>query len=155
MVIHYTDIAGLSTPMKFGYLFDITNQEAATKYFRIVGVTSGGGWTPQAEQDLGGIGSGSHVVFDVKDLMQRTLPASPVTDDVLIQIRRYADAGYVTLEETVLSLVQHKFIDSGSMTLFNLDNFDDATIQGWALTQQQNGYFTFGVSTGQYVSPYY
>jgi len=157
MTTYYTDIAPIvGANMLFGYQQYSLNQEVATKYYKIEGITSGGGWTPQAAQQLGAIASGTGTRFNVPDFMQRTTPASPVTEDITLRISRYPDNTYTDPPEAIADrVVTHKFIDSGAMTLLNLDNFDDGTVQGWTLTQQESGYFTMGVDSTYHISPAY
>lgn len=134
MTTYYNDIAPVvGANMNFGYQLYILNQEAATKYFKVVGITNTGGWTPGAAQELGAMGVTSNKRFDCIDLMQRTTPVAHVTEDVTIRVSRYADAGYTVWEEDRDIVITHNLIDSDAMTLVAKDDFDDGTTQDWTI----------------------
>lgn len=160
MTTYCTDIAPLiGANMMLGYQQYIMNQEATTKYYKIEGTTSGGGWTPQSAQQLGSVASGVGKRFNVPDFMQRTLPASPVIEDVTLRISRYPDNTYTNPPELIADrVVTHKFIDSAAMTLLEKNDFDDGTVQGWAYSgggTNPGSYGSVAVSTAYYLSPLY
>ncbi|MBW2646129.1 MAG: hypothetical protein JRE23_08125 [Deltaproteobacteria bacterium] len=133
MTTYHNDIAPvIGVNMNFCYQPYILNQEAATKYFKIVGITNTGGWTPGAAQELGAISKASGRRFICTDLIQRTTPTVAASEDITLRVSRYADAAYSVWEEDRDLIITHNFIDSNAMTSLYEDDFNDGTVQGWA-----------------------
>ncbi len=145
----YQDIVSMPDPIIIGFGSKILNYTTATLWFTIEG--SGGGWSWASATELGSIAPGSNKKFRVGAVATRAKPASATTDNVTLIFTAYSDE-YITEAGTYPVIVSYHWIDSDAMALLDLDDFDDATLQGWA----QNGdWGSFGLATNYVLSSDY
>lgn len=143
----YQDIVDMPDPIVIGFGVGIFNYTTDTLWFTVEG--SGGGWSWAGATQLGSIASGTNGTFRVGSIATRTKPASATTDDVTLMFTAYSDA-YVTEIGTYPVIVAYHWIDSDAMSLLDLDNFDDGTLEDW--TQSNWGGTAFAISTAYVLS---
>lgn len=152
------DIVDLPDPVKIGLSVRVYNYDDETLYFTITG--SAVGWT-FASVDLGALGSGTNKYFNLDDFGQRAKPVDELDEIVSLTLKAYTDAEYTNLKHTYDKDVGIKWIKSDdiSYTVDFLDNFDDGTVQGWAVEQTQGtplgGYPQLTVDVSYVLSPEY
>jgi len=130
----YTDLVSLADPVYLGLTMRIFNYDDVSLYLRVDGYASG--WT-FTTTDLGAYGSGGSAYLNIDNFAYRGKPGGALTEDLTIRLRGYTDAGYTNLKWTALRTVTMVFIksDDGSWTQDVLNNFDDGTLQGWAVVK--------------------
>jgi len=130
----YTDLVNLADPVYLGLTMRIFNYDDVSLYLRVDGYAAG--WT-FTTTDLGAYGSGGSAYLNIDNFAYRARPGAALTEDLTIRLRGYTDAGYTNLKWTALRTVTMVFIksDDGSWTQDFLNNFDDGTLQGWAVVK--------------------
>ena len=128
----YRDLPALPDPVVLGLTIRYFNHDDINLYFRITGQRAG--YTFQTV-DLGLLGSGASAYRNLDNFASRAKPAAPFEDWIILILRAYIDAGYTNLAHEFRRTVHVIFIDStdGSWTLDESDDFDDGTVQGWAV----------------------
>jgi len=135
----------------------IFNYDSVGLYMRVDAYASG--WT-FTTNDFGLVASGTDIYRLIDQFGNRAKPAAATTQSITVRLRAYTDAGYTTLKWTFERVVEVVFIksDDGSWTQDFLNNFDDGTVQGWAVAAeygQEGGYPTIAVYTDYVLSPAY
>jgi len=130
----YADLVNLPNPLKLGLTVRIFNYDSVTLYMRVDGY--GGSWT-FTSNDLGAWAAGTDQYRNLDQFGSRAKPASETTETVTVRLRAYTDAGYTVLKWTYERSIELVFIksDDGSWTQNFLNNFDDGTLQGWAVVK--------------------
>lgn len=151
----YTDLVSLPDPVKLSLIARMYNQDSIGLYFQVEG--TGTGWTFTTHSH-GLIASGANAYHNIPAFGSKTKPASATEEYVTITLKAYTDAGYTSLRWSFARTILLVYIDSadGSWTTDELDNFDDATVQGWARVNETNvDSSSFAVSTDYALSPAY
>jgi len=131
----YTDLVNLPNPVKLGLLVRIFNYDDVTLYMKVDGYDSG--WT-FTTNNLGACGSGANFYTYFNDFGTRAKPSAETEETITVRLRAYTDSGYLNLKWTFERVVTVSFIksDDGSWTVDFLNNFDDGTVQGWAVANE-------------------
>lgn len=132
----YNDLPTLPDPVPVSFNFDIYNYTGAIAYMKAVGVPESG-WT-WTERQLGDIANGAHERLTARAIGSRTKPGSALNETIFVDIEAYSDAAYTILVASATVPITMHWIDSSAMTLFDLDNFDDGTVMGWACRNVYN-----------------
>ena len=151
----YRDVLNLPDPVKLGLTIRYFNYDDVGLYFRITG--SAPGYT-FGTVDLGLLGSGLNAYQNLDEFGSRAKPVAgdftngEFDESVTLILRAYTDAGYTDLKWTHERTVTVAWIKSDDVawTLDELDDFDDGTVQGWAVADEEGndgGYPTVGVVT--------
>lgn len=155
----YTDLTNLPDPCKLGITARAYNYDDVTLYFKVN--ASAANWT-FTEQTIGAIASGSNVYRNFDQFGSRAKPTTEIGENINITLYAYTDAGYTDLKWTFTRTVRVYFIDSSdpSYTVDEEDDFDDGTVQGWAVANELNNYTAGGypkisVETDFVLSPMY
>lgn len=153
----YADLVNLPDPVYLGLTVRIFNYDDVGLYMRVDGYAAG--WT-FTSNDLGLLASGGNMYRNLDNFGNRAKPASAVSETVTVRLRAYTDSGYTNLKWTFERVVDIVFIksDDGSWTQDFLNNFDDGTVQGWAVANisgSETGYPTIGVYTDYVLSAPY
>ena len=153
----YEDIVNLPETVKLGITIRAFNHDDVGLYFQVTAECSG--WTFETES-LGLIGTGADIYKNLDEFGSRAKPASETEQIIKLILKAYTDAGYTDLKWTYERNVTIVFIksDDASYTVDELDNFDDGTVQGWAVASIYNseaGYPQIGVATDYVLSPSY
>jgi len=144
----YRDIYNLPDPVILGMTIRYFNLDDVTLYFQITGSGAGYTFTPV---NLGSLGSGTNAYINLDNFVSRAKPSAgsltngELDEQITLTLNAYTDAGYSILKWTFNRIVSVKFINSNdpAFTVDFLNNFDDGTIQGWAVANEQNN-FTAG-----------
>lgn len=153
----YGDLPNLPDPLKLGLSVRIFNYDSVSLYMQVLG--AGTGWT-FTTTNAGVLAAGSNMVVNIDQFGSRAKPAAETLESVTITLKAYTDAGYSALKWTydrVVSVVLIKS-DDGSWAVDQLDNFDDGTVQGWAVANENNntgGYPQIAVDSAQALSAPY
>lgn len=150
----YADIVNLPDPVKLGLTVRIFNYDDVYLYMKVDGYKTG--WTFTSNSLWPGVGSGANAYFHLDEFGTRARPASETSEVITVRLRAYTDSGYTNLKWTFERSVSIFFIksDDGSWTQDVINNFDDATVQGWSGTPRF-GVGTPGVATDHVLSPSY
>ena len=153
----YEDIVNLPDPVKLGITVRAFNHDDVGLYFQVTAECSG--WTFETE-NLGLVGSGADIHQNLDEFGSRAKPASETEQIIKLILKAYTDAGYTDLKWTYERNVTIVFIksDDASYTVDELDNFDDGTVQGWAVADELNNKATYpqiGVVTDYVLSAPY
>jgi len=151
----YRDIYNLPSTTYLGLTGRYFNFDDVTLYFQITG--TGPGYT-FSTVNLGSLASGTSAYINLDNFASRSRPASELTQTVDLILRAYTDSGYSNLKWTFTRTVTVIWINSAdpSYTQDVLNNFDDGTVQGWAVlceTQCDTGLPDLGVTTDYALSP--
>lgn len=154
----YMDIVNMPDPTVFGVTINYYNFDDIPLYLTIEG--SGVGYTFPDPIQLGGLGAGLNAFRNLDEWFSRAKPAAETTEAVTLTLKGYTDAAYTNLKHTFSRNVTIVFIksDDVSYTVDYLNNFDDGTVQGWAVVDLYNnkaGYPKIGVATDYVLSPPY
>lgn len=144
----YRDIVNLPDPVKLGITIRYFNHDDVGLYMQITG--SGTGYTFGAPVNLGLLASGANNYKNLDEFASRAkpsvgdLPDGEMEENVTLILRGYTDAGYANLKWTFERVVTVHWINSVDLafTVDELDNFDDGTIQGWAVFDELGNYPT-------------
>ena len=128
----YTDIVDLPDPMLLGVTLRYYNHSDSALYMKIT--VSGANWSSNS-QELGSLVSGSNAYYNWDNASSRTKPAAETTETLTFLLEGYSDSGYTTLVYSFSRNVTVIMIksDDGSWTEDESDDFDDGTVQGWAV----------------------
>jgi len=131
----YSDLVNLPDPVRLGLTVRIFNADIVTLWMRVD--ASLAGWT-FTTFDLGGLGAGLDMYRNLDNFGSRAKPAAALSETIVVRLRAYTDSGYTNLKWTVERNIDVVFIKSndGSWTQDFLDNFNDGTVQGWAVTAE-------------------
>jgi len=137
----YRDIVNLPNPVNLGMTVRYFNHDDVTLYFQITG--SGVGYT-FGTVNLGSLASGTDGYRNLDDFTSRAkpsagdLPSGEKDENITLILRAYTDAGYSNLKWTYERTVGIHWINSAdpSFTVDFLNNFDDGTVQGWAVAHE-------------------
>lgn len=131
----YRDRESLPDPMLLGLTIRYFNYDSINLYFRITGSAAGYTFDDVA---LGLLGPGTNAYKDLEHFASRAKPGAALTEFIGVILTAYTDVGYTNLQWTYTRVCSVVIIDStdGSWTQDELDNFDDGTIQGWAVTNE-------------------
>jgi hypothetical protein len=132
-------------------------------YFQITG--SGTGYT-FGTVNLGLLASGANAYINLDQFASRAkpstgdLPNGEKEENITLILKAYTDSGYTTLKWTFQRVVTVHWINSAdpAFTVDELDNFDDGTVDGWAVSNVSGndaGYPHIAVATDYVLSvPY-
>jgi hypothetical protein len=159
----YRDIVNLPDPVKLGITIRYFNHDDVDLYFQITG--SGTGYT-FGTVNLGLLASGANAYTNLDEFASRTkpsasdLPNGEKEENITLILKAYTDSGYTNLKWTYERIVTVHWINSAdaAFTVDVLNNFDDGTVQGWAVANEQNnraGYPTIAVATDYVLSAPY
>ncbi|MHA1742919.1 MAG: hypothetical protein ACTSV6_01555, partial [Candidatus Heimdallarchaeota archaeon] len=141
--IIYRDIVGVPETTYLGLTVRIFNWKDTTLYFSITG--SGEGYTFKTVQ-LGTVGSGKNKYFLLDAFATRPRPTPEELEEgekietIELILSAYSDENYTDLVETYAKQVTVHWINSEdpAWTVDVLNNFDDGTVQGWAVANEAN-----------------
>lgn len=153
----YFDLVNLPDPVYLGLTVRIFNYDDVALYMRVDAYKSG--WT-FTTNNLGSLGSGANQYYNLDNFGNRAKPATELEETITVRLRAYTDSGYTNLKWTFERVIDIVFIksDDGSWTTDFLNNFDDGTVQGWAVINEENndaGYPTLTVVTDYVLSTPY
>ena len=145
----YMDIVNMPLSIDVSFGVQIYNYTAMTLWFTAKG--SGAGWSWASAKQLGSIGPGSNKIFNIKSLGTRSKPSNAVDDDITITFNAYSDSGYTNQVGGDYNInITYHWIDSIGMTLLDLDDFDDGTLEGWSIEAHWS---SFAINTSYVLSP--
>jgi hypothetical protein len=141
-------------PVKLGLTVHVYNYDAVTLYMKIDGYN--GAWAFGTVNE-GSMTAGTDRYFNLDQFGSRARPAAATIETITVRLRAYTDAGYTILKWTYLRTIDIVFIksDDGTWTEDFLNNFDDGTVQGWAVAAVDNckaGYPTIAVAADYVLS---
>jgi hypothetical protein len=153
----------LPNPVKLGLTIRYFNYDNVDLYFQITG--SGPGYT-FATVNLGLLASGANAYINLDEFASRArpspsdLPNGEKEENITLILKAYTDSNYTNLKWTFERVVTVHWINSAdpAWTVNMLNNFDDGTVQGWAVANESgnySGYPTIGVATDYVLSPPY
>lgn len=150
----YRDRFNLPDPMILGITIRYFNWDDVQLYFRVTGQATGYTFTPV---DLGALASGGNLYANLDQFVSRPKPAGEVEEEITLILRAYTDAAYTVLKWTYERVVHVVIIDSNdpSYTVDELDNFDDGTVQGWAMVRLFGDSNSLGVASDYVLSAPY
>lgn len=153
----YADIVNLPDPVKLGLTVRIFNYDDVALYMKVDGYNASWAFT---SKNLGYLASGTNSYYNLDEFGTRDRPSGEMSEATTVRLRAYTDAGYTDLKWTFERSVNVSFIksDDGSWTEDVVNNFDDGTIQGWAVaneTGNRAGWPTITVRTSYVLSPPY
>ena len=131
----YTDLVNLPDPARLGLTSRIFNYDDVGLYMRVDGSASG--WT-FTTNNFGLVASGANIYRNIDNFGSRAKPATELTETIIVRLRAYTDSGYTTLKWTFERTITVVFINSAdpSYTTDLNNNFDDGTVQGWAVSAE-------------------
>jgi len=131
----YSDLVNLPDPVYLGLTVRIFNYDAVILYMQVDGYATG--WT-FTTNNLGSLASGANLYQNLDNFGYRAKPAAALSQTITVRLRAYTDAGYTNLKWTFERVIDIVFIksDDGSWTQDFLNNFDDGTVQGWAVANE-------------------
>jgi len=137
----YRDIANLPDPTTLGITIRYFNYDDVGLYMQITGSGTGYTFTPA---NLGLLGTGANAYKNLDNFASRTkptvaqLPNGEMSENITLTLKGYTDAGYTNLKWTFNRVVTVIWINStdASFTVNEVDNFDDGTVQGWAVVNE-------------------
>ena len=138
----YRDLVNLPDPVKLGLTVRYFNYDDVGLYFQITG--SGPGYTFETA-NLGLLASGSNTYRNLDEFASRAKPATESSEIITLTLKAYTDSGYTDLKWTYDRSVSVVWIksDDPSYTVDYLNNFDDGTVQGWAVADEANNHTGF------------
>jgi len=159
----YRDIANLPDPTVLGVTIRYFNYDDVDLYMQITGSATGYTFTPA---NLGLLATGTNAYANLDNFASRAkptvaqLPNGEMTENITLTLKGYTDSGYTDLKWTFERIVTVIWINStdAAFTVDELDNFDDGTVQGWAVADELNnytGYPTIAVATDYVLSTPY
>jgi hypothetical protein len=152
----YRDIVSLPDPVKLGLTIRYFNYDADGLYFQITG--SGTGYT-FGTVNLGLLASGANAYINLDEFASRAKPSSSdltlgeKEENITLILKAYTDSGYTNLKWTFERVVTVHWINSAdpAWTVDVLNNFDDATVQGWLALEEVTGFAVSLVAATDYV----
>lgn len=143
----YTDVVNLPDPVKLGFAYKAFNYDAVTLYFQLIATCPG--WTFPASTNEGAILTGANATYTHDQYGSRARPAAETVETITLTLKAYTDAGYTILKWTYVRDVTVWFIKSndGTWTQDFLDNYDDGTVDGWAVTGSGGISLTIAIAT--------
>ena len=140
----YRDIANLPDPTTLGVTIRYFNYDDVGLYMQITGSATGYTFTPV---NLGLLATGANAYKNLDNFASRAkptvaqLPNGEMGENITLTLKAYTDSGYTDLKWTFDRVVQVIWINSAdaAFTVDELDNFDDGTVQGWAVTIDAGG----------------
>jgi len=157
----YRDIVNLPSTVKLGLTIRYFNHDDVGLYFQITG--SGTGYTFDTV-NLGLLASGANAYRNLDEFASRTkpsvgdLPNGEMEENVTLTLKAYTDSGYTNLKWTYERVVTVHWINSAdaAFTVDVLNNFDDGTVQDWAVADEAgNSIATLSVVTDYVLSSPY
>ncbi len=142
----YSDLVSLPDPVELGVTVRAFNYDSVTLYMKVDAVLAGWSFTTKT---LGAIGAGANIYENLDDFGSRTKPVAEVTETIVLRLWAYTDAGYTNLKwyyERNLVMIFIKS-DDGSWATDLSNNFDDGTVQGWAVELLVGSYIVCEVET--------
>jgi len=142
----YRDVLNLPDPVQLGITVRYFNYDDVGLYFQITG--SAPGYT-FGTVNLGLLASGANAYINLDNFASRAKPSAgdftngEFEENITLTLKAYTDSGYTNLKWTHQRTVTVHWIksDDPAWTQDVLNDFDDATVQGWA------GYTTYGSYT--------
>lgn len=139
----YRDIVNLPDPVLLGITIRYFNHDDVGLYMQITGSGTGYTFTPV---NLGLLASGANAYRNLDEFASKAkpgagdLPDGEMEENVTLILRGYTDAAYSDLKWTFERIVTVHWINSvdAAFTVDELDNFDDGTVQGWAVANELN-----------------
>jgi hypothetical protein len=155
----YRDIVNLPDPAKLGLTIRYFNHDDVDLYFQITGL--GTGYT-FGTVNLGLLGSGADAYVNLDEFASRAkpsasdLPNGEMEENITLILKAYTDSGYTNLKWTYERIVTVHWINSAdpAFTVDVLNNFDDGTVQGWAVADIENNYLAEGYPKLEVVTDY-
>ena len=156
----YRDVLNLPDPVKLGLTVRYFNFDDVALYFQITG--SGPGYTFDTV-NLGSLGSGANAYRNLDEFASRAKPsageftAGELVESIKLILKAYTDAAYTDLKwthERSVSVIWIKS-DDPAFTQDVLNDFDDGTVQTWAVTNELKSNPTVGVATDYVLSAPY
>lgn len=147
----YTDIDSMPNPMLLGLTIRYYNYHTAPLFMRI---QCDGDYFTANSIDLGALGAGLNAYRNLDNFSSIAQPAAEATRTLHLTLIGYTDAAYTDEYARFSRDVTVIFIDStdGSWTQDELDNFDDGTVQGWALVNGPNSAATLSSAADFFLS---
>jgi len=138
----YRDLLDLPDPTKLGVTIRYYNFDSVSLYFQITAACAGYTF---GTVNLGALGAGANAYINLDEFGSRAKPASETTETIVFTLKAYTDAGYSNLKWTYERSVDVVWIKSNdpSYTVDVLNNFDDGTVQGWAVSDEFGNQATF------------
>jgi hypothetical protein len=128
----YRDLPNLPDPVLLGMTMRFFNNDAITLYFKAKGAGTGYTFT---ETTLGSLVAGTDAYINIDAFASRAKPAVETDEIVTVTLDAYSDAGYTVLKWTFSRDIHVVFINSSNVKYtVTENNFDDGTVQGWAIT---------------------
>jgi len=134
----YADIVSMPDPMVLGLTFHYYNFSDITLYMKMF-IEGPSPWSSN-NIALGSLASGNNAYYNWDNATSRTKPTSAVTESLTLTLRGYTDSGYSNLVYEFSRTLTVVFIksDDGTWTTDYSDNFDDGSVQGWAVANENN-----------------
>lgn len=137
----YRDIVNLPDPVLLGMTIRYFNHDDVGLYMQITGSCAGYTF---GTVNLGLRGSGTSAYQNLDEFASRAkpsvgdLPDGEMEENITLILKAYTDAGYSDLKWTFERVVTVHWINSAdaAFTVDELDNFDDGTVQDWAVTSE-------------------
>jgi len=156
----YRDVVNLPDPVKLGLTIRYFNYDDVSLYFKIFGAGTGYTINPV---ELGSLGSGQNAYRNLDEFASRAKPSSGAfsggefEEQITLTLKAYTDSGYSNLKWTFERVVTVHWIksDDPAFTVDYLNNFDDGTVQGWAVLNEQGGSPSLAVATDYVLSTPY
>lgn len=128
----YSDLVDLPGPVVLGVTVRAYNYDNVTLYMKVDATLAG--WS-FGSVELGAIGAGGNIRVNLDDFGSRTKPVAELTETIVLRLRAFTDSGYTSLKWTFERDLVVVFIksDDGSWATVLSNNFDDGTVQGWAV----------------------
>jgi hypothetical protein len=153
----------LPDPVKLGLTIRYFNYDDVDLYFQITGSATGYTF---GTVNLGLLASGANAYGNLDAFASRAkpsvgdLPNGEMEENITLTLKAYTDSGYTTLKWTFARVVTVHWINSADVafTVDFLNNFDDGTVQGWAVANENGntaGYPTLSVVTNYVLSTPY
>ncbi len=138
----YRDIVNLPDPVNLGLTIRYFNHDDVDLYMQITGSCAGYTF---GTVNLGLLGTGANAYQNLDEFASRAkpsvgdLPDGEMEENITLTLKAYTDAGYSELKWTFERVVTVHWINSAddAFTVDELDNFDDGTVQGWAVANEE------------------
>ena len=150
----YCDIVDLPDPLIMGLGVRVYNLDSVALYMQVEGI--GDDWIFTVKS-LGLVAGGDSLIDTLTSFGSRSRPSAGTRDTIMITVNAYTDAGYLNLKWSRSRNMSVEYLksDDGSWSINESSNFDDGTVQGWALDRFPGGGWVFGVATSYVLSyPY-
>ena len=150
----YRDLPNLPDPVLLGLTIRYFNNDAVTLYFKVNGEGTGYTFT---ETTLASLLAGTDTYVNINAFASRAKPTVETDEIINVTLYAYSDAGYTALKWTFTRSIHVVFINSNdpSYTVVGEYNFDDGTVQGWAVVSVLSFNGSQGVATDYVLSnPY-